>query len=198
MNKKKTILTVLTAIVLVSLLSTSVFAANLTNSTGSVAADFSAGTAVGSDETQSKTSAYEDAITDSSATAESKTAAVEVYATKASTYSVKIPKTIILDGTTGNGEYRIGVKGDISGDQTITVAPVDADAVLEGVNFALTEQAVGNPKEDVKATVTQAKTTFVQNEITAADWTTQDATIAAPDISAGMWTGTFNFNISIA
>ena len=195
---KKNIATIGVALLLICTFCTSAFAADLTNSTGSAATDFSEKTVVGNDSTQSKTSKYEDAVVDSTATAESKTATVEVYATKASTYSVKIPKVVILDGATGNGAYSIGVKGDISGAQTITVAPEDADAETPGVNFSLSEQAVLNPKANITATVDQSKTSFTQNEITAADWTTVEATVAAPEITAGSWMGTFTFNISIA
>lgn len=198
MNKKrKKILSAILCIALLMLCTTNAFAADLSNSVGSPATDFSATDTVGSDATQSKTSEYVDAVTDSTATAETKTATVNVYATQASTYSVKIPKTVILNGADGSGAYRIGVKGNIAGNQTITVAPVDNDADTEGVNFSLAEQGTVAQKSNITASIEQAKTAFVQSEISVTDWTTTDATISAPAITAGSWIGTFNFTISV-
>ncbi len=198
MNKtSKKILSAIMCIALLTLCATNAFAADLSNSVGSPATDFSAADVVGSDATQDKTSEYVDAVTDSTATAETKNATVNVYATQASTYSVKIPKTVVLNGADGSGAYRIGVKGNIAGNQTITVAPVDKDAEKEGVNFSLAEQGTVSQKSNITASIEQAKTAFVQSEISATDWTTTDATISAPAITAGAWTGTFDFNISI-
>lgn len=199
MNKKKytKILSTILCIVLMTLCTTNAFAADLSNSTGSPVADFSATDKVGSDATQSKSTEYVDAVTDSTATAETKNATVNVYATQASTYSVKIPKTVILNGADGSGAFRIGVKGNIAGNQMITVAPVDNDADTEGVNFSLAERGTVSQKAEITANIVQAKTAFVQSEISVTDWTTTDATISAPAITAGVWTGTFDFTISV-
>ncbi len=199
MNKKMTkkIISTVLCLALMALCMTSAFAADLSNSTGSPAADFSATDAVGSDATPGKATEYVDAVTDSTATAETKNATVNVYATQASTYSVKIPKTVILNGADGSGAFRIGVKGNIAGNQTITVAPVDGDADTDGINFSLAEQGTVSQKSDITASIVQAKTAFVQSEISVTDWTTTDATISAPAITAGAWSGTFDFTISI-
>ncbi len=189
---KKVMAIFMAVILIASLGSTSVFAAaDLTNSVGSVAADSDVVTPAvptGKDTTQDKTSEYELAVDGSTATAETNSKTVEVYATQASTYSVKLPKTIILNGNDGSGAYRVSVKGNISGNQTVKVIPSSS--------FTLSEQAVTDAKSDVTANVTQAKTAWTTSEINAADWTTQDASISA-GISAGIWQGNLGFTIEL-
>lgn len=186
----KKVMAILMAVILIaSLGTTSVFAADLTNSVGSVAADsdvVAPAVPTGKDTTQDKASEYELAVDGSTATAETNSKTVEVYATQASTYSVKLPKTIILNGNDGNGAYRVSVKGNISGNQTVKVIPSSS--------FTLSEQAVTDAKSDVTANVTQAKTAWTTSEINAADWTTQDASISA-GITAGIWQGNLGFTI---
>lgn len=193
----KIISSIVAVVVAVSCFSMTAFAADLTNSVGSVGDDFNSSVIVGTDNTQGKTGAYENIIDNSNATTDVRAVSADVYATQVSAYSVRVPKVIILNGADGSGEYKIGVKGNISGSQTITVAPVDADADTDGINFVLSEHGTVAAKANILATVTQAKTAFTQNEINATNWTTINANITAPDISAGQWHGTVGFNISI-
>lgn len=187
----KKFLSVILAVVILATFAMNAFAAtpDLANSVGSVAADSEAAQVVGNDSTQNKISEYELAVDSSTATNETGSHSVDVYATQASTYSVKIPKTIILDGTNGNGAYKVSVKGNISGNQTVKVIPA--------TTFTLSEVATVDAKADVTATVSQTKTAWTTSEITAADWSSQNGTISAPAISAGSWNGTFGFTVSI-
>lgn len=191
---RKILSLVMAVVMLATLLSVAAFAASseLINSVGSVAADsdvVAPAEPVGKDTTQGKASEYDLAIDGSTATNETTNKTVEVYATQASTYSVKIPKTIVLDGTNGNGAYRVSVKGNISGAQTVNVTPA--------ATFTLSEVASTDAKADITATITQSKTAWTTSEMTAVAWTTQDGSIAAPAISAGIWNGTFGFTIEL-
>lgn len=114
-----------------------------------------------------------------------------VYASQASSFTVTIPKEVTLDGETGTADYEVNVKGDISGDQHITVIP---DA-----SFAMAE--VGGQKADITATVTQAETEWTYDEVNILDDTdalvgkTEAGSIEAP-VTAGEWEGKFNFAIT--
>lgn len=186
----KKIFSIIMAIVILATFSMTAFAANdLTNSVGSVATDSEAVQVIGNDATQGKVSEYEVAVDNSTATSETNTKSVDVYATQGSTYSVKIPKTIILDGSTGNGAYRVSVKGNISGNQTVKVIPDST--------FVLSEVATVSAKSDIIAVVTQAKTAWTTSELSDSTWATQSASIAASPMSAGSWHGTFGFTVSI-
>lgn len=186
----KKIFSIIMAIVILATFSMTAFAANdLTNSVGSVASDSEAVQVIGNDATQGKVSEYEVAVDNSTATSETNTKSVDVYATQGSTYSVKIPKTIILDGATGNGAYKVSVKGNISGNQTVKVIPDST--------FVLSEVATVNAKSDNIAVVTQAKTAWTTSELSDSTWATQNASIAVSPMSAGSWHGTFGFTVSI-
>jgi len=151
------------------------------------------GKTVGVDATQSKVTEYVDNIT------EDGTHTVDVYATQASTFSLKLPKQVILDGAyaadkTYSGAYQISATGNIAGDEQLTV--------VNDASFAL--QQAG--KEDITATVTQAKNTFrnttdtvgatVVNGLNLDTPVTIDGTVSAQGITAGSWSG--NFNIAVA
>lgn len=188
----KKLFTIFIAILLVATMSSfSAFAVDLNNSVGSISADCEAvdeASVVGKDSTQNKATEYELAIDGSTETAETVNKAVKVYATQGSVYSVKVPKTIILDGATGNGAYTVAVKGNISGNQTIKITPE--------ATFSLKEQAVTDAKSDIVANVTQNKTAWTTSEITNSSWTTQNASISAT-LSAGMWKGNIAFTIEL-
>lgn len=122
--------------------------------------------------------------------------------TKASTFSVVIPKTIVLDTDSRASDYTVKVYGDISSDQKVTVAPQDALNSPEdpvGINFYMKDQATaGVKKADVQADVTQDVVDWTSAEVCKADGTTKNGKVAAPTITAGNWQGTFNFNIALA
>jgi len=118
---------------------------------------------------------------------------------RASSYSVVIPKTIVLDAVSKDSNYTVKVYGDISSDKKVTVAPQDALKDLEGINFYMKDQATaGTKKDDVQADVTQTVVDWTSAEVCKADGTTKNGKVAAPTITAGNWKGTFNFNIALA
>ena len=121
----------------------------------------------------------------------------EVLYTQASSYSVVIPKTIVLDAVSKDSDYAVRVYGDISSDKKVTVAPQDALTDIEGINFYMIDQATaGTKKANVQADVTQDVVDWTSAEVTAD--TSKDGNVAAPTITAGNWKGTFNFNIALA
>lgn len=118
---------------------------------------------------------------------------------QASSYTVVIPKTIVLDSVSKDSDYTVKVYGDISSDKKVTVAPQDALADIDGINFYMKDQATaGAKKADVQADVTQDIVDWTSAEVCMTDGTTKDGNVAAPTITAGNWKGTFNFNISLA
>ncbi|HBA69450.1 MAG TPA: hypothetical protein DCZ40_08855 [Lachnospiraceae bacterium] len=123
----------------------------------------------------------------------------DVLYTQSSTYSVIIPKLIVLDGQTKDSGYTVNVKGDISSDKQVSVAPQDAIADKAGINFYMKDQAtVGTKKADVQADVTQDATVWSSAEVCVANTgTTKNGKVEAPTITAGSWKGTFAFNIAL-
>lgn len=121
----------------------------------------------------------------------------EVLYSLGSTFSVVIPKKIVLDTESRNSDYAVRVYGDISSDKKVTVAPQDALTDIDGINFYMKDQAtIGTKKADVQANVTQDVVDWTSAEVTAD--TSKDGNVAAPTITAGSWKGTFNFNIALA
>lgn len=123
----------------------------------------------------------------------------EVLYNLGSTFTVVIPKTIVLDTVDKDSDYAVRVYGDISSDKKVTVAPQDAIASEENnnVDFHMVDQATaGSKKANVVATVTQDVVDWTSAEVTAD--TSKDGNVAAPTITAGSWRGTFNFNIALA
>lgn len=112
--------------------------------------------------------------------------ATSVYADINSSYVVTLPKTIKLDSTTKDAQYTVNVKGALAGTEIIKVIP--------DTSFTMKQDG----KDDVTATITQAKTDFTSAELAAdtENGVTETGTVAAPDISAGRWDGSFNFNVS--
>ena len=173
------------------------------NSTGSVVADKDAvdiNGVVGKDTTQGKYSQYDVVVDGYTGTTMDETESeVEVYATVAPSYGVKIPKVIILSAS-GLGLYDIGVKGDMSGAQTLTIAPVDKITDTAETDFYMSEQnAFIGAKDDIVAVVEQSKTEWVWSDINKDNytWLAEAGVITAEDISAGSWAGVFDFVISM-
>lgn len=190
MMKKEKLLSLTMAATMIMGSALPVFAASdhNTDSVGSVAEDITNNDKVGKDTVQSQKSEYSDEITVDKAQN-----TCNAYLTKASTFSVVIPKTIVLDGSAENdneGIYTVSVKGNIAGDDIISVTP---DA---GFNF----KQPG--KKDVAAVVTQPKTTFQINDdlVTEANIETGVSTtgkVSVSHITSGSWEGNFNFKISL-
>ena len=112
---------------------------------------------------------------------------VNVYVTQASTFSVKIPKVMILSGQTKQGEYKVIVEGNIGGMDNVSVKP---DTIL-----LLTQLG----KDDILANVTQDKTTFSYNDFANANEIVgANGLVVAPNMTAGSWKGTFFFDIKFS
>lgn len=147
-------------------------ATEVTNSVGSVQEDITNETKTGQDTAQGKQSEYQQATKETEST--------KVYLTKVSTFTVTIPKTVILDGETDSGNYAVKVEGNLSGTETVKVVPDES--------FTMSQEG----KEDISATVEQDKTEWGYDEVE----TTATGTVQAIDATAGSWNGSFNFNIS--
>ena len=151
-------------------------------SVGSVAGDIDAAEPTGVDETQDKKSEYYAEFT-----ADALDQGCEVYATLPSSFTVKIPKTVILTGAANSsGSYTVKVSGDIAGDEVITVKPDESVAMKQ------------SGKTDVTATIEQTKTTWTVEDAGLVGGLSTTGTITASGLTAGQWEGSFNFDISLA
>ena len=110
----------------------------------------------------------------------------DVEVVVASTFSVKIPKKVILSGETKVGDYTVSVKGDIGGNEKITVAPTSG-------SIAMTQAG----KADVTATVTQTKTEWGFAEVEPDNYNSTTGSISAGGATAGTWTGLVTFSIQL-
>ena len=102
-----------------------------------------------------------------------------------SAFTVTIPKTITL-GQNKSAIYDVKVKGDISGNETVTVTP---DATLQ-----LTDS---NGKAAVTGTITQDITEFAANQVNLPDGGSTTGNIVANGLTSGDWSGNFEFAIGI-
>ena len=102
-----------------------------------------------------------------------------------SAFTVTIPKTIIL-GQNKSATYDVKVKGDISGNETVTVTP---DATLQ-----LTDS---NGKAAVTGTITQDITEFAADQVNLPDGGNTTGNIVANGLTSGDWSGNFEFAINI-
>lgn len=117
---------------------------------------------------------------------------VEVTYTQSSTFTVTIPKTIALDGSTKTADYDVNVKGDIASDKQVKVAP--------NTTFKMVDQSkAAKKKTDVDASVTQTETTWSSTEVNVTTTgTTKTGNISATGLTSGSWKGTFNFSIAMS
>ena len=106
---------------------------------------------------------------------------VRVNVDVASSFTITIPKEIVLNGNDGSATYKVKCEGDIAGDQVITIVPDNS--------FTLYEDG----GKETPVTVTQPDTDFTYQKIDAGN--TYDGDLSASEISAGNWSGKFNFNI---
>ena len=104
-----------------------------------------------------------------------------VFAELGSEYKVTIPKVVVLSGVSKAASYYVKVEGDIAGYEKVKVVPED--------NFKLSAKN----KADETATVNQDKTVWTVHDFD----TDANGLIQAKDITAGKWTGAFNFNINL-
>ena len=165
------------------------------SSVGSDVSDVTNTTPIGEDKVQGQTTNYyeeTEGVLD-----ETKTMDTTVYVTQASSFSITIPKTIILDGQEKEAKYVVGVKGDLSGKGFVYVLPQSSFWMYENVNI----------KQPQKAYVTQDKIMFVStsldtiptnavNGVNSDTYVTTEGSIECAGITAGSWNGNFMFNIA--
>ena len=104
-----------------------------------------------------------------------------VFATIVSDYKVTIPKTIVLSGENKEASYYVKAEGDIAGIEIIKIVPDDV-VYLKSIN-----------KETQTGIITQEKISWEYNDL----GTTANGNIKANGITAGKWSGHFNFNITL-
>ena len=102
-----------------------------------------------------------------------------------SAFTVTIPKTITL-GQNKSATYDVKVKGDIAGNDVITVTP-DSTITLNDADG----------KGAVTGNIEQTKTKFNSTEVNQADGVSTTGTITANDLTAGDWSGNFEFAINV-
>lgn len=180
--KKKILALILIGVLSVFPLSQVAHAADpvLTNSTGSDSTDRTKG----ADTTQGKVTEYEPAVTINSTTS-STTQAVSVYATKTSMLMIESPKTLVLDATSNSLTYQIGLKGDLSGRQTLAVTIPNTVTLKDG-----TKTATANLTALDKAS-------FVWSDLNSATYIYKTGTINCPTLTAGRWSGAFNIQYNL-
>lgn len=108
---------------------------------------------------------------------------------QASTFTVTIPKRIVL-GSEKNSDYNVNVKGDISSTDQVKVAPA---ASFDMVDIG----TVGTRKANVEATVTQAEAVWSSAQVCAENGTDKAGNVSALGLTSGTWEGTFTFNIAL-
>lgn len=116
----------------------------------------------------------------------------EVLYEQTSTFTVTIPKKIVL-GSDRTSDYTVNVKGDISSDKQVKVAPE--------TSFLMKDQStVGIKKADVTATVTQNDIVWSSAEVcnkVEKEGTDKAGNVSATDLTSGSWAGTFEFSIAL-
>lgn len=120
-----------------------------------------------------------ESVTTQEVSGEAQAQSVSVDATVASTFSVSVPKSIQLDGAKKSANYKVTCSGDFPANKKVTVVP-ETNVTLFSVN-----------KSEVIAAISQDKTEWLYD-----DNTEGKGTITADTISAGIWNGVFNFNIT--
>lgn len=132
---------------------------------------------------------------------------VDVLVAQASTFTVSIPKRIVLNGAVGqknDADYTVKVSGNIASDEMIHVTPATGFKMHDDKGV----------KADLDTTVTQGVTKFVNEEAKPAKYADANDTILIKvdntdnagvtqgnvevhNLTSGSWTGVFNFDIKL-
>ncbi len=132
----------------------------------------------------------------------------QVSVSQTSTFSVTIPKYIVLNGAAGetnDAEYDVNVTANIASDEKIVVEPPE--------NFEMKDNSGIKTKT---ATITQPAYVFVEDETKSHSFSQDssyvainrasegedgtalvEGTVAVENLTAGEWSGTFSFNIEL-
>jgi hypothetical protein len=144
-------------------------------------------------------------------TADAPTNEVSVSVSQASTFSVVIPKTIVLNGASGStnkATYTVQVYGNIATNEKITVVPSSTTFEMKDSNEV---------KGNLTATISQSVTGFVDSVAKTKKFSSDatvlpiassssaiadnvgktTGTVTVANLSAGSWSGKFNFAISL-
>lgn len=120
---------------------------------------------------------------------------VEVYASQGQTFTIKIPRKIVLPGSRGSkssAEFITEIKANISGTDVIRVEP-------ESYSFELLESAGVKRPIDCYISIGQSEfslLTNTQDSLEAGVVATHKVT--AERLSSGTWSGSFNWLISVS
>lgn len=120
---------------------------------------------------------------------------IEVTYKQASSYSVSIPKAVVLDANK-QAAYSIKVTGSIDTNQRVFVAPVDGITDTEEIDFYMKDQTSNSKKSDVVASVTQNKY-YWNCEDVVNGYEEANNSISAPDLTFGTWKGSFQMEIRL-
>lgn len=128
------------------------------------------------------------------------TAKADVTAVIASSIKVKVPTSIDMtevdknaDGSVNSeGTYKVSVIGDIASSKKVTVVPPSS------VTMALKDDPL-DAAEDVTATVSQTKTSWLTDEVSSSDWSVGETsgTVSATFKDKGTYEGTLTFTIKL-
>ncbi len=99
-------------------------------------------------------------------------------------FSVVIPKNIVLDGNTGKADYSVSVKGKFYYNDTLTVKPEGSFIMTDRSNIS-----------SMHASVTQIKTGFTKEDGVSNSCVTSGSIQVNRTNFAGLWNGTFHFDI---
>lgn len=99
-------------------------------------------------------------------------------------FFVVIPKQIVLDGNTGNADYTVTVNGTFYYNDTLTVKPEKSFIMTDRSNISI-----------MRANVSQRKTGFTKNDGVSNSCRTNGSIQVDRTEFAGLWNGTFNFDI---
>lgn len=132
---------------------------------------------------------------------------VDVLVAQASTFTVSIPKRIVLNGAVNeknDADYTVKVAGNIASDEVIHVTPASTFKMSDDKGI----------KTDLDTTVTQSVTKFVNEAAKPAEYAdatdtiliknnndgdvgTTNGNVEVHNLTSGRWTGVFNFDIKL-
>lgn len=107
-----------------------------------------------------------------------------IYTFVESSFSVLIPKVIVLDGIGGNADYDITVNGAFYYNDTLTVKPAASFVMTDRSNIS-----------QMKANILQSKQNFMKEDIASLGAKAAGSIQVDRANFAGLWKGTFNFDI---
>lgn len=101
-----------------------------------------------------------------------------------SSFNISIPKNLKDSGKSGKLQYTITVEGNIASDEVLIITPDEYIILYQ------------DGKPSIRADITQTKTVFKSAEL---DNNAKAETTGSIEysVSAGIWNGTFNFNINL-